>query len=143
MKKTVLVIFVFVAAFFIHAVFGGVEYITYNADIKSILDDHCKQCHNFAETYTALLAQVSTDTATKGVPIVDPGKPENSVIVWRIEGETNVGTIVTQMPRNNPPLPDETIRLIRDWIEQGAYEDEPVAVEDGTTTWSKIKMIFQ
>ena len=124
------------------AAFGGVDYITYNSDIKPILEEHCTTCHDFAKTYSDLLSATSTYTSD-GVPIVDPGAPDNSVLVWRLEGETNEGSVVTQMPRSNPPLPDETILLVRNWVGQGAYEDAPVAVEDNRSTWAAIKLKFR
>lgn len=143
MKKAVLIAVFLLTILTVHAVLGGEDYVIYNADIKPILDEHCKLCHTFAETYQSLMSQVSTDKATEGIPLVDPGKPENSVLIWRIEGETNEGTIVTQMPRSNPELSEETIELFKSWIAQGAYEDEPVGVEDATTTWSEIKRKYE
>lgn len=48
---------------------------------------------------------------------VDPGDPDNSYLVRKIEGTAASGA---QMPRNQPPLPVETIQAIRDWIAAGA-----------------------
>ena len=46
---------------------------------------------------------------------VEPGDPDNSCIVQRIEG-----TVAPQMPLGGPPLAPEDIAKIRNWITQGA-----------------------
>ena len=56
-----------------------------------------------------------------GLLRVDPFNPEDSYLVQKIEGTASVGA---QMPFGGPPLPDEYIVLIRDWILAGALPDE-------------------
>ena len=56
-----------------------------------------------------------------GLLRVDPFNPEDSYLVQKIEGTASVGA---QMPFGGPPLPDEDIVLIRDWIFDGALPDE-------------------
>ena len=48
---------------------------------------------------------------------VDPGDPDNSYLIHKLEGTQAVGA---QMPDGGPFLPQETIDVIRDWIQQGA-----------------------
>ena len=48
---------------------------------------------------------------------VDPGDPDNSYLIHKLEGTQAVGV---RMPAGGPLLPQETIDVIREWIEQGA-----------------------
>jgi hypothetical protein len=48
---------------------------------------------------------------------INPGDPANSYLVQKLEGTATSGL---QMPRNQAPLPLETIQAIRDWIQDGA-----------------------
>lgn len=55
---------------------------------------------------------------SEGLLRVDPGRPENSFILLKLEGpEPRFGS---RMPLLGDPLPPEQIQLIRDWITQGA-----------------------
>ena len=49
---------------------------------------------------------------------VEPGNPDDSYLVRKIEGGPNI--VSERMPRGRPPLSDEQIQLIRAWIEDGA-----------------------
>lgn len=51
--------------------------------------------------------------------VVLPGSAEASEIMEYIDGSEE-----PRMPLNGPPLPDDQIRLIRQWIEQGAADAE-------------------
>ena len=52
---------------------------------------------------------------------IDPGKPEQSYLVWKLEGAGPSGEAIVagQMPLNNPPLPADTIQNVKDWISDG------------------------
>ena len=55
--------------------------------------------------------------------VVDPGNAEESPLVWSVEGEDNVGIPMEIMPPTLSGFPQLTrteIRLIKDWIDQGA-----------------------
>lgn len=49
---------------------------------------------------------------------VDPGAPDRSYLVRKIEGAP--GIVGQRMPRGRPPLSEEQIQLIRTWIAEGA-----------------------
>jgi len=62
---------------------------------------------------------VGPDGLTCGIPRVSPGLPDQSCIVWKIEGNGNYsGTDMPPPPRS--PLSQEEIDAIREWIELGA-----------------------
>ncbi len=48
---------------------------------------------------------------------VDPDDPDNSYLIHKLEGTQAVGA---QMPDGGPFLSQETINVIREWIQQGA-----------------------
>lgn len=52
---------------------------------------------------------------------VDPGDPDDSYLVMKIEGAPNIAG--GRMPLGRPPLSDEQIERIRAWIEAGAPAD--------------------
>ena len=52
---------------------------------------------------------------------IDPGDPENSYLVWKIEGRPEIEG--ERMPRGRAPLPPEAIAAIRQWIADGAQDN--------------------
>ncbi len=52
---------------------------------------------------------------------VAPGDPENSYLVWKIEGRSEI--VGDRMPRGRAPLPPEAIAAIRQWIADGAQDN--------------------
>jgi hypothetical protein len=50
---------------------------------------------------------------------VAPGNPDASYLIQKLEGTATVGE---RMPLNGPPLPPETIAVIRQWIADGAAQ---------------------
>jgi hypothetical protein len=63
---------------------------------------------------------------------VDPGNPDDSYLIQKLEGTAEFGD---RMPQGGPPLPSETIAVIRQWILEGAQPPSaealaaPAAVE--------------
>lgn len=49
---------------------------------------------------------------------VDPGNPDGSYLVHKIEGRATI--VGAQMPLNQPPLSRAQIEAIRQWIQNGA-----------------------
>ena len=45
---------------------------------------------------------------------VDPGNPDDSYIVMKLEGDARI--VGQRMPAGRPELPDEQIDLVREWI---------------------------
>ena len=52
---------------------------------------------------------------------VTPGDPDNSYLVWKIEGRPEI--VGERMPRGRDPLPPEAITAIRQWIADGAQDN--------------------
>jgi hypothetical protein len=64
----------------------------------------------------AMLVNVQS-TEVPSLARVAPGNPDASYLIQKIEGTAAVGG---RMPLNGPPLPAETIAVIRQWIANGA-----------------------
>jgi hypothetical protein len=101
------------------------------ADFQSIQDNVftpiCVRCHSgasapqglqldAAHSYAMLVGVPSTEVP--GLDRVDPGNPDNSYIVLKLEGAA--GIVGVQMPFGGPYLPQSTINVIRQWITNGA-----------------------
>ena len=82
--------------------------------VAPILSRHCLECHDAGR------AQGGVDLETGGSLIddgyVEPGKPEESLLVELIEADDPD----ERMPRENPALDRQSIDIIRRWIAQGA-----------------------
>jgi hypothetical protein len=100
------------------------------ATLQSIQDNVftpiCAQCHqgaaaplgfrlDEASAYAMLVNAPSSEVSS--LRRVVPGDPDNSYIIQKLEGRAAVGG---QMPLGQPPLPQATIAVIRDWIANGA-----------------------
>ena len=100
--------------------------VSYEANIQvSIFNLSCLvACHDGARQ--AGLELTSWETLMEGGDIrlvIVPGNAEESPLVWSIEGQDALGLPVSLMPPIGspfPPLSGAEIRLIKDWIDQGA-----------------------
>ncbi|MFT5089750.1 MAG: hypothetical protein ACI906_001017 [Candidatus Latescibacterota bacterium] len=95
---------------------------------ENILDRSCalSGCHADSE-YPNLSAGQAYDNIVNGLssspdqPLINPGDPDNSYLYLKlVNGD---GIFGDRMPKGNPPLSDELIAAVRDWIERGAPND--------------------
>ena len=108
---------------------GGTGSVT--ADFESIQQNVftpiCSPCHSgasapeglmldAAHSYNLLVGVKSAESPT--LDRVQPGQPDQSYIVLKIEGAN--GIVGSQMPLHETPLPQTTINAIRQWITNGA-----------------------
>ncbi|MDX1389388.1 MAG: hypothetical protein R3344_09370 [Acidobacteriota bacterium] len=93
----------------------------------NILTPRCTECHvpggigvmpmhTEQVSYNNLVNVYSVEINT--LFRVEPFEPDNSYMVWKIEGRA--GIVGDQMPLGRPPLDPEEIALIREWIRLGA-----------------------
>lgn len=95
---------------------------------KTIFGAICIRCHIGAtaprglrldsedNSYAFLVGHASDEVPS--LQRVNPGKPDQSYIVKKIEGASDI--VGGQMPLGGPYLSQEQIKLIRDWIANGA-----------------------
>jgi hypothetical protein len=103
------------------------EPVTY-ADIEPILADSCYGCHggpsssggvNF-DTYDELF-QTSIDVPS--IQLITASDLDASYLYQKVMGtQSEVGGSGSRMPLSGPPLPDDDLTLLADWIEGGAPE---------------------
>jgi len=76
-----------------------------------------------ASSYGLLVGMASTEVMS--LLRVDPGDPDNSYLIQKLEGTAAVGA---RMPLNGNPLSQATIDTIRQWIIDGAIDDRVASV---------------
>jgi hypothetical protein len=117
-----------------------------NSDFQQIQDTVftpiCTQCHigagapqglrlDAANSYAMLVNVASNEVGS--LKRVNPGNPDQSYIVQKIQGTAAVGG---RMPLGQAQLPQDRIDLIRSWIAAGA--PAPAAVSNTLTVASSI-----
>jgi hypothetical protein len=92
--------------------------VDFTRDIQPILQQYCYECHGGEKVKGDLRLDVRAAALKGGEtgPAIVPGKSGESLIIRRLLGMGGDD----QMPKDNPPLADAEIALIRAWIDQGA-----------------------
>lgn len=94
--------------------------------VAPIFATRCAKCHTDGGLMGAppegyrLTSRAAILAASERARVV-PGRPEASELVRRLRGQAQ-----PRMPYNEPPLPEDDIRLIEQWIRQGAPDDRGV-----------------
>ena len=95
---------------------GGGNGISFTQDVMPILQGHCVICHSPPDPQDNF--DLSTYAALMESGNVEPYDPGDSKLVEHLEGTRD-----PRMPLNGPYLAQETINVIRQWIEEGAVYD--------------------
>jgi hypothetical protein len=96
--------------------------LDYEGDIKPLLRTHCLVCHN-ADESNADLDLSTFDALMKGGgsgPVVKPGLPDSSQLyraMAHLEG-------APAMPPESPPVGEESLAMVREWIRGGLVAGE-------------------
>ena len=97
--------------------------VDYNRDVQPILSNYCYHCHgpDTASRKASLRLDLKEKALSHGVadnlPVIVPGKPDQSELVKRIESHDPD----EMMPQDKEKLlTKEQIALLREWIKQGA-----------------------
>jgi cytochrome c553 len=97
--------------------------VSYRESIEPIFKSECSGCHNKASASGGFSLETPELLRKGGVKfgekVIIPGKPAQSILVGYLRG-----THQPRMPIGLPPLPENKIRIIEDWIAQGAKVDE-------------------
>ena len=105
--------------------------VSFYADVRPILQEHCQGCHQPAKhggdyvmtPFSALLKGGESEDAA-----IVPGKPDQSNLIKMITPEkSKTGPAKAEMPKEKPPLPAVQIALIARWIREGAKDDTPAS----------------
>ena len=95
--------------------------VSYARQVKPLLDNNCSDCHSGDEHKGGLDASSVAGLlkgGKKAGPAVIAGKPDESPLVQFVRGLRQ-----PQMPKGNPPLSEDELHLIRQWIFAGAKDD--------------------
>jgi hypothetical protein len=89
----------------------------------------CRPCHYSSDPNPIGITQGGLDLTTlgklriggnlTGARVLVPGKPDESILVQRLEGKTG-----TQMPKNRAPWSASDILKVRVWIAEGARGED-------------------
>jgi hypothetical protein len=92
--------------------------VSYSQHIQPVFNYHCTSCHN-EQTLEAGLSLTSWASVTSDPTIVFPGEPDNSKLIWAIEGRSGVAFMP---PVGSPfkPLNQNQLNGVRTWIKEGA-----------------------
>jgi hypothetical protein len=102
---------------------AGAGTIDFAREVKPILDARCLECHSGEKRKGGLSLATYADALDGGRSgaAIRPGSAAASLLLHRISGE-----IEPQMPKDEAPLADAEVALIRAWIDEGA-RPEPSA----------------
>jgi Ca2+-binding RTX toxin-like protein len=100
--------------------------VDYTTQIQPIFNSTCVECHigagaphglqlDAANSYADIVNVASDEVPS--LKRIKPGDPDNSYLVQKIEGTAAVGS---RMPLGLPPLSEDKIELIRQWVSEGA-----------------------
>jgi Protein of unknown function (DUF1549)/Protein of unknown function (DUF1553)/Planctomycete cytochrome C len=91
--------------------------VDYQRQVHPVLDAACSECHSQDRRKGGLSLATYADVLEGGRSgaVVRPGNSVGSLLVHRLTGATE-----PQMPKDELPLDDASIALIRMWIDQGA-----------------------
>jgi len=110
---------------------GAMLEATFDSIQANIFTPICTACHigaaapqglrlDAANSYGLLVGVASSEQP--GTVRVDPGDPDGSYLIQKLEGTAAVGN---RMPLNQAPLTQAQIDVIRQWITDGALRDAP------------------
>ena len=104
--------------------------VSFERDIKPILEIHCVQCHNSSNAR----ANANLDLETRHLamstgrypPVIKPGDPDNSLFIQAL-------TLDIDHPTSMPPSPDKIwdvrLEILKKWIAQGAVWPQHVRLQ--------------
>jgi len=98
---------------------SGDGYISFNEDIRPILNEKCLRCHGGVKAnggFSLLFEEDAFGETESGKPAIVPGHHQRSELYQRLV-HTNAEM---RMPLDAQPLTPDEIDLIADWIDQGA-----------------------
>ena len=94
--------------------------LSFEKDIKPIFEERCVHCHNLKtlpEHVSFENAKLAMSPSPEGKVYIVPGKPDDSLLVTRIEAPLFHEKL---MPQVGDRLTDEEKKRVRRWIAEGA-----------------------
>jgi uncharacterized membrane protein len=117
---------------------GKIDFIR---DVQPVFAQSCYECHGPSKRRGALRLDNKPMTFEGGNsgPAIVIGDSKQSNLIKRVLGEGHE----KRMPIGKPPLPDEQIRILKAWIDQGAKWPDHASNEGGEeeTHWAYVKPV--
>src|SRR6478736_1401642 len=118
--KRFLVIFILIiVGGLIYYFSSNTEKIDYNTQVKPIFNKKCISCHGGVRqqaNFSLLFRDWALKKCKSGKYAIIPGDPDHSEMIRRI----NLKDPEDRMPYHHDPLSKEEIKILHDWINQGA-----------------------
>lgn len=102
--------------------------VSYYKDVRPVFAQHCNGCHQPAKPQGGYVMTGHADLLKAGErekPGVVPGQPAKSYLVDQIALHDGKA----EMPKGRDPLSPVQVKLITDWIAQGAADDTPASAK--------------
>ena len=102
--------------------------VSYYKDVRPVFAQHCNGCHQPAKPQGGYVMTGHADLLKAGErekPGVVPGKPDKSYLIDQIALHDGKA----EMPKGRDPLSPAQVKLISDWIAQGAADDTPASAK--------------
>ena len=93
--------------------------VDFSADVKPILNNKCISCHGGVKAkagFSVLFRDEALAKTESGKPAIIPGDPGASEMIRRL----TVNDPEERMPYKHEPLSKEEIKILKQWIKQGA-----------------------
>lgn len=92
--------------------------VSFSQHIQPVFEVKCVSCHD-DNTRAGGLSLTTWASTTADGRVVVPGSPDNSVIVWTVEGKAGIAPMP---PLNAPfrPFNLNQVKGLKKWIEEGA-----------------------
>jgi len=99
--------------------------VSYQSDVKPILDDHCLECHTkdkkgYLKSGLSMEDYAGLMKGTKLGPVIVPGSSVSSTLMRLVDHKADPSI---NMPHNQTRMEDGHIELIKLWIDQGAINN--------------------
>jgi hypothetical protein len=105
--------------------------VSFTKDIQPLFTANCSPCHITASTAGLSLASyASIMKGGKDGVVIKPGDPDNSLLIQKVKGTATIGA---RMPFGRTPLTDDKIKLLSDWVAQGAKDDSAGTAQAAAT----------
>lgn len=93
--------------------------IDFSADVKPILNKHCISCHGGVKQqggFNVLFETTALQATASGKPAIIPGNARKSELIQRLHHTD----LEMRMPYQKPALSKREIKILTDWVNQGA-----------------------
>lgn len=108
------------------SILAAQEPVSYQRQIRPVLERQCAACHSAASKQSGLAVTPLESFRAGGLkgPAFVSGKPEESLVIAYLAGERK-----PQMPLGGKPLAGDQLELFRRWIREGAREDADTGLQ--------------